>query len=192
MSGHPPGYKAWDTHEEYLDFIRRFPRGNIAIDYYARERAKASKSTDPFEREYGERLVGENRKNYLKRAGRSIDTLNNQNDNLVDDPNYDQIREFQSANELLVYYDSIGIIDKKNKTINVWNNRVAEAKNKMRRLRVKMAPMYKEKSRQHLQRRGLKGRTILSGQPTSQSMRPRVAQPSINSATTGTTLIRTG
>jgi len=148
--------------------------------------------TTPRSALYGPYYKGENRKNYLKRAGRSLEALQAQNNNLVDDPNYGQMREFQSANELLVYYDEIGFLDKKNSTTNLWKSRINEAKNEMNQLRVKMAPMYKEKSRQHLQRRGLKGRTILSGQPTSQSMRPRVAQPSINSATTGTTLIRTG
>ncbi|MCS5585095.1 MAG: hypothetical protein NZ777_16490 [Pseudomonadales bacterium] len=69
-------------------------------------------------------------------------------------------------------------------------NKTVEQKNAMNALRKDMSPLFQEQSRQFLSRRATRGATnILSGQPTSQSIRPRV--PTINSAATGTTLIRT-
>lgn len=69
-------------------------------------------------------------------------------------------------------------------------NKTIEQKNAMTGLRKDIRPIFQEQSRQFLSRRATRGGTnILSGQPTSQSMRPRV--PTINSAATGTTLIRT-
>jgi hypothetical protein len=161
------------------------------------EKKRAATSKDPLERLFGARIPGENRKNYLKRAGRSLDTLGQQNDwldnvDMREEATHDQLQAFISANELLVYYDEIGVIDKKNKTTNKWINRATDGKNAMNQLRIRNAPVQKERSRQFLHNRGVKGRTILSGQPTSQTNRPRVPQPQINSATTGTTLIRTG
>jgi hypothetical protein len=167
------------------------------LDARRKEEARAKNSKDPLERLFGGRLPGENRKNYLLRGGRSLDTLNKQNDwlknvDINEEATHDQLQDYISANKLLVYYDEIGVINKKNKTTNKWINRITKGKNAMNQLRTRNAPVQKEKSRQFLHNRGIKGRTILSGQPTSQTNRPRVAQPQINSATTGTTLIRTG
>ena len=176
--------------QEYQDFLGE-------QEARRKEAARASNSTDPIERLFGGRIPGENRKMYLLRAGRSYDTLQKQNDwldnvDMQEEATHDQLQDFISANQILVYFDEIGYVDKSNKKTNKWKNRVTDGKNAMNQLRIRNAPVQKERSRQFLHNRGIKGRTILSGQPTSQTNRPRVPQPQINSATTGTTLIRTG